>query len=527
MKPGSASGHCRVTVVAPNTRVDVALPEDVPLAELLPDVLRLLGDHSGTSMLAGQVLTAPGGRLLDTSLSLHAQGVLHGELLRLRSVDDLPEAPVHDDIVDAVAEAVLAGGRMWTAAALRVASLAAAAVALGVGAVALWFSASRAPGSFHGRAAVLATGMAVSLFAGGIWRARYALPARGRASYYVSTASSSPEVSGGLGRGAGTAARGGPRPTSHPAEDRDHGAAVVLTTCALPYAFIAGFGLLPTGPANGLGRAEFTTGSAVLLITALAAMLALGRRIPAAVAGAVIGFAGTASGIAMLASRCQPVSAVAVVAAFCALAVEALPYLAMYAARFIIEAPSMGTEPGDFDGSPVDVGVVSLRVERTREMLTGLVAGVSVLIVLSCALLVVPVPALGTAPHSGHHVWTQLLAAVVATTALCRARLFRERAPVLTLVAGVLTALLVVASSALATSSPAARGTWLLAASSMAALIALALSTLRPRRGATTPVLPPQLGRIVDAVEGALMLGVLPVTLAVLGAYGKARGIRS
>jgi hypothetical protein len=519
MKPASASGHCRVTVVAPNTRVDVALPEDVPLAELLPEVVRLLGDHSGTSSLVGQVLTASGGRVLDTSLSLNAQGVRHGELLRLCSVDDIPEAPVHDDIVDAVAEAVLAGGRMWTATALRVASLTAVAGALGVGAVALWFSASRAPGSFHGQAAILATGMAISLFGGGIWRARYALPARGRASYYVSPATSLPEV-GGPGRGVVGDA-------SHPAEDRDYGAAVVLTTCALPYAFIAGFGLLPTGPANGLGRAEFTTGCAVLLIAALAAMLGLGRRIPAAVAGAVIGLAGTVAGVGMLASKCAPSSAVAVVAACCALAVETLPYLAMYAARFIIEAPSMGLEPGDFDGSPVDVGVVALRVERTREMLAGLVAGVSVLIVLCCALLVVPVPAFGTATRGGHHAWAQVLAGVVATAALCRARLFRERGPVVALVAGGLSGLAVVALAVAATASPAARGSWLLAASSTAALIGLALSTLRARRGATAAVLPPQWGRIVDAVEGALMLGVLPVMLAVLGVYGKARGIRS
>jgi hypothetical protein len=38
---GLMTGFCRITVVAPNVRVDVALPEDVPLAELLPDILRM------------------------------------------------------------------------------------------------------------------------------------------------------------------------------------------------------------------------------------------------------------------------------------------------------------------------------------------------------------------------------------------------------------------------------------------------------------------------------------------------------
>ncbi|MFD8960286.1 EsaB/YukD family protein, partial [Streptomyces anulatus] len=33
---GSGTGFCRVTVVAPDSRVDVALPEDIPVADLYP-----------------------------------------------------------------------------------------------------------------------------------------------------------------------------------------------------------------------------------------------------------------------------------------------------------------------------------------------------------------------------------------------------------------------------------------------------------------------------------------------------------
>ena len=40
MSPGLA----RVTISAPQRRVDVALPEQVPLAELLPEVLRHAGE---------------------------------------------------------------------------------------------------------------------------------------------------------------------------------------------------------------------------------------------------------------------------------------------------------------------------------------------------------------------------------------------------------------------------------------------------------------------------------------------------
>lgn len=37
------TGFCRVTVVAPDSRIDVALPDDVAVADLLPEILRLTG----------------------------------------------------------------------------------------------------------------------------------------------------------------------------------------------------------------------------------------------------------------------------------------------------------------------------------------------------------------------------------------------------------------------------------------------------------------------------------------------------
>src|SRR3954469_3811605 len=105
---GAVSGHCRGTVGAPPRRVDVALPADVPLAELLPELLRLIGEPVPTSAvgaaaLNGYVLTGADGTALDTSAALAEQGVLDGGVLRLRPADGVPEAAVHDDIADAVA----------------------------------------------------------------------------------------------------------------------------------------------------------------------------------------------------------------------------------------------------------------------------------------------------------------------------------------------------------------------------------------------------------------------------------------
>ena len=41
-----SAGLARVTINAPQRRVDVALPEHVPLAELLPEVLRHAGEEA-------------------------------------------------------------------------------------------------------------------------------------------------------------------------------------------------------------------------------------------------------------------------------------------------------------------------------------------------------------------------------------------------------------------------------------------------------------------------------------------------
>ncbi|MFD1660814.1 EsaB/YukD family protein [Streptomyces caeni] len=38
---GTGLGFCRVTTVAPDSRIDVALPDDIPVADNCPEILRL------------------------------------------------------------------------------------------------------------------------------------------------------------------------------------------------------------------------------------------------------------------------------------------------------------------------------------------------------------------------------------------------------------------------------------------------------------------------------------------------------
>ncbi|HEY9522498.1 MAG TPA: EsaB/YukD family protein, partial [Thermopolyspora sp.] len=56
------SSLCRVTVVAPRRKADLALPADIPLPHVLPSLLRALGEVSKDPVAAyGWVLQRPGG----------------------------------------------------------------------------------------------------------------------------------------------------------------------------------------------------------------------------------------------------------------------------------------------------------------------------------------------------------------------------------------------------------------------------------------------------------------------------------
>ena len=106
MSTVSATGFCRVTVAAPNSRIDVALPEDVPLSDVYPEILRLSGQTPEEAAPTGYNLVRRDGSVLDDGRSLAEQQIRDGELLLLRPfADSLPPA-VFDDVVDAVAAVV-------------------------------------------------------------------------------------------------------------------------------------------------------------------------------------------------------------------------------------------------------------------------------------------------------------------------------------------------------------------------------------------------------------------------------------
>jgi type VII secretion integral membrane protein EccD len=125
---------CRLTVLAPRHRVDVALPSDVPVAELVPMVLELVGESGRAVAPRPWRLSGIVGGPLPAAATLGELGVLDGELLRLGPAIPVPAAPVFDDPVDAVAAGAATSRREHRfEAAVVLAVSAAAAVLLGAG----------------------------------------------------------------------------------------------------------------------------------------------------------------------------------------------------------------------------------------------------------------------------------------------------------------------------------------------------------------------------------------------------------
>ena len=472
MSASVVTGFCRITVVAPSIRVDIALPEDVPLAELLPDVLRMADQWQNEGAHTGFVLARLDGGELDTGISLSAQGVRNGDLLYLRPATETLPPPVYDDVVEAIAKAVTEDRRIWGAAHFRLVGLIGAPVLLLLGAWVLW--SSRDP---HGMPAAVAGIMALLLTVSGGVRSRVY---------------------------------------------RDHVGGAVLGACAVPYAFLGGLGELPLTAAAGLGRSHFIVGcTAVLVVSVLGALLQEERGEPylaAALAAAI----GAVAGAVGLAAHADPAKLAAAAGTLGIAAIGFLPGLAMRTVRFpmpqrIEGAPQVtatggrtGLPAGDDD--PVDLEAITRRARRSHEVLTGLIGACTLTVVLSAMVL-----AFATPIRSGG-AWAVAMAAVLGLAAISRARLFRRSAQVGVLFFGGVAVEAVLVFGAAAQVSAQAEQTWYFAIVLAGALLLVAVAFILPNR-----VLSPRWANTVDLVDGLLLAAVIPVLLGVLNVYGMVR----
>ncbi|OEV03520.1 secretion protein snm4 [Streptomyces oceani] len=75
------------------------LPAGEPVGELLPDILRLLGDRPGPQPLLRRLVT-PDGAVLAQDDTLGSAGIADGMVLRLVRAQETPPAPVVHDVTD-------------------------------------------------------------------------------------------------------------------------------------------------------------------------------------------------------------------------------------------------------------------------------------------------------------------------------------------------------------------------------------------------------------------------------------------
>lgn len=139
MSTDSATDLRRVTVVAPQGRFDLALPATVPLAYLVPTLLRQAGEQLADAGVAhgGWVVQRFGGWPLDTAHSALTLGIADGEVLYLRPRRGELPTPVFDDAAEAIGVTLAESTPRWTAATSRTTGLSAAVVLLAVGAAGL------------------------------------------------------------------------------------------------------------------------------------------------------------------------------------------------------------------------------------------------------------------------------------------------------------------------------------------------------------------------------------------------------
>ncbi len=467
--------YARVSVLAPRGRVDVALPGDVPVGELVPMVLELVGEPRGGPARPWRLSGATGGPL-PAAATLDELGVLDGELLRLAPDAPPPPPPAFDDPVDAVAAGAGEGGRETGPAAAAVLGLVAAAALL----LAATGSAPGAGG--WGTAAVAATVLGALAALGGAHAAGRPGADGGRPA---------DGATGGPGR-EGTAA--GPD------------AAVLCALAAVPLAAAAGWTAGPGAP---------PAARVLLAVAAAGAAAALGLVLLRAVVPVLVAVvvAAVPVGVAAAVHLRLAVPVPALAAALVAVAVVAGPGLPRIAVRLAgLPLPVVPTDAADLAAAPADdppADELAARAALARAHLAGLVGGVSV-----PAALAAPVAAAGGG-------WTGPVLAVLAVAVLgLRARGFADPGPRRTLLLATAAAGLLVAAVVALDGGPAARIGVAAAVLGVGGTVA-ALD----RPAGSGPLGSPVARRAVDVVEGVLVALSVPVALGAMGLYELVRGL--
>jgi type VII secretion integral membrane protein EccD len=451
----------RITVASAKRRVDVVLPDEVPVAELLPDLVQRAGYGLADQgqQHGGWALHRSSGPKLKATDSMATAGIDDGEILHLvPAITDWPE-PEYDDVVDAVAAGARGLGARWSGEATRIAAVAAAGLVLVVALV--------SPiGAAFTQDRLAALGLAAVLLGAGILATRaYGEPLVG----------------------------------------------VALGAYALPTAFLGGWHALEPGADTPSRLLVATTALAVCAVAGALGAGAGSWIFVAGTAAGLLGAAGASASFVTDAARAGALVLIVVVGG-----VTAAPSLSVRLGRLplpVVTPPPGVTEANAFARQP-DRDRVLAAVTRADSMLTGLVAGLAATAVVAGWALR-PVASFGDKSTVSTGVAGLLLTLVAGLALLLRSRLLvtvRQRVPLL-------------AGGAALLLMPFASGEWSLGRFAVPVLavvvVGLALAGARYRRRAPSPYL----GRFADILDTVCLVSLVPLAAAVLDLYAAMRGL--
>jgi len=452
---------CRITVVGPSRRVDIALPGYVSFADLFPAVARYAG-LDGPDVVGekgGWVLQRLGQEPFPPAMTPLQVGLQDGEMIYLRPHRAQLPPTAFDDVADVIATGLNEQPGRWAARHIRF-------VALGVS------------------AAALAAGAVFVLRAGPPWR----VPAVTAALVAVALVVAAVAVARAVG---------------------DSRAGALLGYLALPYAFLAGL-LGPAGSSTlgHLGAAQMLSAFSAAALAAVAAAAASGE-VPlffgsacAALLGVIGAWVGYAFGIGF-----DGAAAVIVVPALAL--TPLIPAISFRMARMTLPEVPRHADDLRRDTLTVDGAEVFDRTAAADRFVTGAASGIG---------LVAAGAELGLAFARS---WLGLVTcAVLACALLLRSRLFHGLVQRLWLLAPGYGGLVLLAAGAFRGHGQAqhlavALGP-LLAGVALVVGLGMWLPEHRPS---------PFWGRMGDIVDTLLIVCLFPLALGVAGVFGYVRGL--
>lgn len=452
----------RVTVVAPRTRIDVALPAGVAVADLLPMLLEMAKEATpdGGARHGGWCLAKLGDSPLDPSRTLASLGIVDGELLQLRKRTENPPPPLYDDVVDAIAESTPDSYRPWTKKTANRIGYIAGAIALVVAALTVLMAGPLFGGPALGAAIAAGAGAIMCVAVG-------AVIARGYQS----------ETAGVL-----IAAAGG-----------------------LPMAFVAGLYIVP----GATGRAGMLLACALVLIVASASIMVIGAGVTTFVAAgsaALVGVLAFAIGT-LIAHPAPGIAAGAAAVSLAALSV--LPRVTIQLARLPLPNVPGSAEDLKEDAGFPDYRSIERRAGLAHEYMTGMIVGLGSAAAISSII---------TASKADG--WAISMAVAATLVLLLRARTYANGSQAIALLAtGMLSAAGIMIGWLINTDT-FSRLLWVFGSLVLIAAAALVLGVIFPEQRFSPP-----LRRTVEIIEAICIAVLLPLALAVMNLYGALRHV--